>query len=307
MSKTNSAKYYGEKCVKSLWEQICDEFAAERALMENADFDDATSVATDITQYSASRHTPVVYERYVLHTPIDANVEEEFDPAVGHPAAVGLSMLTKPKLPSPPPEQPPDPNTSTPKNYLEYYVLPVLLPGLAKMLIEAKREYCFVRKTFRFNGCDFLTEYLYKHNPSKLKDQPERANTRLDDIEFVKRLRETRPRKPLPLSLRLSEDKAATKIQAFCRGHLTRSDPKIAELRQWQKDRREEKQGTRDKVQEFWDQHETMLTLVDSPEVAIKKTAALLASHEMEELEAPSPKPVSVCFLCDQQEICFEQ
>ena len=46
------------------------EFAQERALMENTDFDDATSVATDVTQYSARRHTPVVYERLVHRTPI---------------------------------------------------------------------------------------------------------------------------------------------------------------------------------------------------------------------------------------------
>jgi len=38
--------------------------------MENTEFDDSTSVATDVTQYSARRHTPVVYERYVHHTPV---------------------------------------------------------------------------------------------------------------------------------------------------------------------------------------------------------------------------------------------
>ena len=42
----------------------------------------------------------------------DSNVIEDFDPAIGHPAAVGLSMLTKPKPPpTPPPEEPPDPKT----------------------------------------------------------------------------------------------------------------------------------------------------------------------------------------------------
>ena len=43
------------------------DFAAERALLENNDFNDATSVSTDVTQYSARRHTPVVYNR-MIHT-----------------------------------------------------------------------------------------------------------------------------------------------------------------------------------------------------------------------------------------------
>ena len=38
--------------------------------MENTDLDDAVSVGTDVTQYSARRHTPIVYGRYVHHTPV---------------------------------------------------------------------------------------------------------------------------------------------------------------------------------------------------------------------------------------------
>lgn len=44
------------------------EFAAERAVLENTDFDDTTSVSTDVTQFSPHRHTPVVYERMIQRT-----------------------------------------------------------------------------------------------------------------------------------------------------------------------------------------------------------------------------------------------
>ena len=55
---------------------------------------------------------------------LDANVAEEFDPSVGHPAAIGLSMLSKPEAPpTPPPDEPPDPKTC------KFYVCVEILNG----------------------------------------------------------------------------------------------------------------------------------------------------------------------------------
>nr|XP_026696233.1 IQ domain-containing protein K-like isoform X2 [Ciona intestinalis] len=64
----NSPKVFGDKKVKSLWEQICDEYAAKKADYDDNDIDDTSSIATDVTQYSASRHTPIVYGKMV-HKP----------------------------------------------------------------------------------------------------------------------------------------------------------------------------------------------------------------------------------------------
>ena len=48
----------------------------------------------------------------IKHFFLDANTTEEFDPSIGHPAAVGLSLLTKPEpSPTPPSVDPPDPKT----------------------------------------------------------------------------------------------------------------------------------------------------------------------------------------------------
>nr|CAB3256684.1 IQ domain-containing protein K-like [Phallusia mammillata] len=252
---TPSPKFFGEKKVKTLWEEICDEFSAQRALFEERDFDDNASIATDITQFSARRHTPVVYGQMVHHTPIDANVAEEFDAAVSHPAAVGLTMLSKPEPPpTPPPSPPPDPKTCAPREYLEAYVFPVLTPALIAMLNQAKIEKCFERKRTKFNGCDFLTEYLYKNNPHK---SAEREGTSLLQIPFVETWLQKHPRKPLPLSLQWNEEQAAVIIQSFYRGHMVRCREDVAELRAWQRDWREENKNIREKVETFWEERES--------------------------------------------------
>ncbi|XP_076808138.1 IQ domain-containing protein K-like isoform X1 [Clavelina lepadiformis] len=252
----NPGKVYGEKKVKSLWEQICAEFAAEHADFEDRDFDDASSIATDVTQFSARRHTPVVYGKMVHRSSIDASVTDEFDAAIGHPAAVGLTLLARPKPPpTPPPSPPPDPKTCTPQEYLEAYIFPTLMPAMIAMLKQARQEKCFDRKKFRFNGCDFLTEYLYKNN--KGKTLTDRESVRLSEIPFVKDCLSVNPRKPLPLSLQWSEDEAALKIQSYYRGHLARIHPEVAELRKWQKEWREDNRSIRDQVEQFWEEHES--------------------------------------------------
>ncbi|XP_078491397.1 IQ domain-containing protein K-like isoform X1 [Ciona intestinalis] len=249
----NSPKVFGDKKVKSLWEQICDEFAAKKANYDDNDIDDTSSIATDVTQYSASRHTPIVYGKMVHKPQIDASLTCDFDPAIGHPAAVGLTMINKPPTPpTPPPVPPPDPKTCTPQEYLESHIFPTLIPAMIAMLNQAKVEKCFERKRTRFNACDFLTEYLYKKNPNKA-DRTEN----LWEIPFVEKWNNAHPREPLPLSLQWTEEEAAIKIQSFFRGYLVRIDPEVSELRAWQRSWKDENRGIRHKVEQFWETQET--------------------------------------------------
>lgn len=250
-----SAKVYAQRKPKSLWEKICEEFEAKRIEYEEQDIDDAASVSTDVTQFSVSRHTPIVYGKMVHNPPVDSDVAENFDPAVSHPAAVGLSLLDKPKpkLPAPGPP-PPNPKLCSAKDYLQAYIFPTLLPALEAMLQQARKERCFERKRTKFNACDFLTEYLYQNNPHKQEDG--RKDMSLWDIIFVKRHLNDHPRPPLPLSLLWTEEEAAVKIQSFWRGHLVRIIPEIQELRQWQKEWREENTDIREKVDDFWHKKE---------------------------------------------------
>lgn len=253
---TLSGKVIGEKKPKTLWENICNEFAAQRAEFEEQDFDETeSSVATEITQFSARRHTPVVYGKMIHSTEVDANFMQDFNPAISHPALVGLSLLNRPKpreAPSPPPL--PDPKTSSARDYLEAYIFPTLIPAIIEMLKEAKKERCFERKRTKFNACDFLTEYLYKKNSAL--DSSEREGVSLHDISFVQEHLATHPRPPLPLSLLWSEEEAAVKIQSYWRGHLVRCIPEVQELREWQRGWREENADVRKQVNEFWTEQE---------------------------------------------------
>ncbi|XP_053515476.1 IQ domain-containing protein K isoform X1 [Artibeus jamaicensis] len=144
-----------------------------------------------------------------------------------------------------------DPKTCSPKEYLETFVFPVLLPGIASLLHQAKKEKCFERKRSKFIACDFLTEWLYNQNPKRTG----KLFTEFFSIPFVEQWLKQHPRPPIPLSLQLTEEEAALRIQSFWRAYLVRCDPEIQELRQWQKKLREDKH-IRERVKIFWAKQE---------------------------------------------------
>merc|ERR1712121_407353 len=94
---------------------------------------------------------------------------------------------------------PPNRKTCAPTEYLNHYVFPWLLPALEAMLRQAKLEKCFERRRTKFNACDFITEYLYRHNPNHTDEA--RSRMELLDIPFVKDFLKDHPRPPLPMSL----------------------------------------------------------------------------------------------------------
>ncbi|XP_068381290.1 IQ domain-containing protein K isoform X6 [Eschrichtius robustus] len=139
----------------------------------------------------------------------------------------------------------------SPKEYLETFIFPVLLPGMASLLHQAKKEKCFERKRTKFIACDFLTEWLYNQNPKRIGE----TFTEFFSIPFVEEWLKLHPRPLIPLSLLLTESAAALCIQSFWRAYLVRCDPEIQELRQWQKKLREDKH-IRQRVKIFWAKQE---------------------------------------------------
>ncbi|XP_054363508.1 IQ domain-containing protein K isoform X3 [Mirounga angustirostris] len=202
---------------KNLWEQICQEYEAELPPFPEG---------YKVKQEAMITVSPL--EETVLH---GFNTEHLY--SVPHLTMDSHVPCPQVKL------ETVDPKTCSPKEYLETYIFPVLLPGMASLLHQAKKEKCFERKRTKFIACDFLTEWLYN------------------------------PRPPIPLSLLLTEEEAALCIQSFWRAYLVRCDPEIQELRQWQKKLREDKH-IRERVKIFWAKQEQKVKckMEDDEEVA---------------------------------------
>ncbi|XP_078273682.1 IQ domain-containing protein K isoform X1 [Rhinoraja longicauda] len=247
----------GKPTERNLWEDICAEFEATSSrILEDSKLD-AASVSTEISQYDATKHSPVFYGHMVAQVSVDTSLLEHFNAEYSHPALLGHALVQKPPpsvIPSPPPPSPPPlPKNCSPSQYLEHYIFPVLLPGLFETLAHAKHEKCFERKRSKFNACDFLAEWLYNKN----KRRADKKFTAFNEIPFVKYWLKDHPRPPIPLSLTLSEEEAALIIQSFWRGYRVRCDAEIQELRQWQRQLREGKRGYMRKIMKFWADQES--------------------------------------------------
>lgn len=229
---------------RNLWNEICKEFQLRR----NPDAFKDQNLPLEV-DYDASKHTPVFFGDLHKRVTVDGRVEEDFDAALSHPACVGYAFVKRPPE-SPPPAPPaiPDKRRSSPREYLEHYVFPVLLPALEELLRQAKIEKCFERKRTKFNAGDFLTEYLYRNNPL----HSGREEVCLADIPFVQDWWMEHPRAPLPKSLLWTEKEASLIIQSFWRGFKVREEESVQELRQWQRECREENRNIHEAVNRFW-------------------------------------------------------
>ncbi|XP_043568112.1 IQ domain-containing protein K isoform X1 [Chiloscyllium plagiosum] len=291
------AKLIGQRVQGNLWEEICAEFEAISSHFLEDSTPDTASVSTKISQYDPSKHSPVFYGHMVAKVSVDTSVLENFNAEYSHPAFLGHAIVQKPPPPpSPPPTPPvppPDQNKSTPRQYLEHYIFPVLLPGLYETLKEAKIEKCFERKKTKFNACDFLAEWLYNKNPKRVG----KKFTAFSEIPFVKGWLKDHPRPPIPLSLLLSEDEAALIIQSFWRGYQVRCDSEIQELRQWQKELREENRGFKEKIIKFWaDQESKVGQKMEDHEESIP--------HSSEEVPVKVPSPTQYEIMLSIREAC---
>ncbi|XP_051005254.1 IQ domain-containing protein K isoform X1 [Acomys russatus] len=234
---------------KNLWEQICEEYEAE--------------LPTFPEGYKVKQEAAVTVSSV---TPLEELVPHGFN--MEHYLPVH-QFPVMPPVPCPPKKaETVEPKTCSPKDYLEMFIFPVLLPGMASLLHQAKKEKCFERKRTKFIACDYLTEWLYNQNPKRAGE----PFTEFFSIPFVEEWLKQHPRPPIPISLLLTEEAAAISIQAFWRAYLVRCIPEIQELRQWQKKLREDKH-IRQRVKVFWAKQEQKPGRIERTECQQESTA----------------------------------
>ncbi|XP_034045296.1 IQ domain-containing protein K [Thalassophryne amazonica] len=272
---------------KSLWEQVCEECEMLPSA-PSAVWTDSSSVWS---QYGASAHSPAFCGPTKTEFMVDGSLRK-FALLLCHPGLASSTPLDEASLSSQicpataaavsSPQLDEGPIT----HFLEMSVFPVLLPGLEALLKEAQKQNCFQSKRTKFNPCDFLTEWLYNHNPRRQGQVP----LNFHDISFVKDWLRKHPRPPIPLSLLLTEDQAALFIQAFWRGYKIRARPDVQELRQWQQELRE-KSDIRKTVQEFWNKQENR---VGSAKADLQESLQLGNSDISIQMVSPTPQSTVV-------------
>ncbi|XP_070340939.1 IQ domain-containing protein K isoform X6 [Equus asinus] len=180
---------------KNLWEQICEEYEAELP-----PFPEEYKVKPEAVMTQVSPLEETVFRGFRA---------EQLFPVSQSPTA---SRIPCPQVK----EERVDPKTCSPREFLETFIFPILLPGMTNLLHQAKKEKCFERKKTKFVACDFLTEWLYHHNPKRTEE----PFTEFFSIPFVEQWLQLHPRPPIPLSLLLTEEEAALIIQSFWRAYL---------------------------------------------------------------------------------------
>ncbi|XP_039216342.1 IQ domain-containing protein K isoform X1 [Crotalus tigris] len=246
-----------EAPLRSLWEEICAEFEAQQPV--HPDHLEKKEVPPPALQVPADVGP-------LPDLKGDDSRSVITDEVLSQKTLSLLSELVPPELP--------DLKTCSPRDFLECYIFPVLLPGMVELLHQAKKERCFERKQTRFIALDFLTEWLYNHN-AKRKGEP---FVEFFEIPFVKDWLKDHPRPPIPLSLLLTEKEAGFIIQTFWKGYRVRCDSEVQELRQWQKHLRETKNINK-RVREFWANQEKKVgtKLEDSEEPSPTHSKTIMA------------------------------
>ncbi|XP_075851249.1 IQ domain-containing protein K isoform X2 [Microcebus murinus] len=210
---------------KSLWEQICEEYEAEQPPFPEV--------------YKAKQQevmTVSPLEEMLFH---GFNVEHYFP--VSHFPVTSYKPCFEEKV------ETFDPKTCPPKAYLETFIFPVLLPGMASLLHQAKKEKCFEPEAT---------------NPT-LPPADRRASNSPHSV-LLESLSEETTFAFLPATQACSSRSMSPST------HLVRCDPEIQELRQWQKKLSEDKH-IRQRVQTFWTKQEQKVKCKMEDEVPAAK------------------------------------
>ncbi|XP_043598413.1 uncharacterized protein LOC122574655 isoform X1 [Bombus pyrosoma] len=121
-----------------------------------------------------------------------------------------------------------------PSNYLDKNIFGLLISALEETLIEASEQNVLWVQKCRFNGLDYIAEFLWNRNPRRPKIYTPPLN--VFDIPLFKEYLRSHPRPYYPKSWLWSEDEAALHIQKYVRGWLVRKRANVQEMRKFWKD-----------------------------------------------------------------------